>query len=226
MNGKFECAFFDFDGVIVDSEPIRMDTYKNLFLEVYGVDIDIDKYSMVGKSENHNLANLLKINNLDNDQKTILDLKTRRLKMLISEAQKGLPIIESVMRIIKALKRMNIEIAIVTNSSYDYIIAALDGINLDKNCFHITTRDHVSFSKPHPEIYLKTLKSLACNSKNALAFEDSLCGIEAAKSAGLETVAVHSTFDQLLLKSNYHLDLDKKNNRIMEIVSLFGKSHA
>jgi len=42
----------------------------------------------------------------------------------------------------------------------------------------------------------------------------------------LETVAVHSTFDQLLLKSNYHLDLDKKNNRIMEIVSLFGKSHA
>jgi beta-phosphoglucomutase-like phosphatase (HAD superfamily) len=67
MNGKFEYAFFDFDGVIVDSEPIRMDTYKNLFLEVYGVDIDIDKYSMVGKSENHNLANLLKINNLDND---------------------------------------------------------------------------------------------------------------------------------------------------------------
>ena len=226
LSARFKYAFFDFDGVIVDSEPIRLNTYKNLFTEIYGIDVEIDKHLMVGKSENYNLLDLLKSNHLDTSHQTISNLKITRSKMLISEAKKGFPEIGSVIRIIEGLKSMNIPMAIVTNSSYDYIDAALDGINIDRSCFFIVTANDVSSPKPDPEGYLKTLRALDCKSKDVLAFEDSLSGISAAKSAGLETVAVHSTFDKLLLEANFHLEIEQKDHKLMEIVSLFGDLNA
>ena len=113
---KYKYAFFDFDGVIVDSELIRINTYKNLFYKLYEIDINIDK-TMIGRSEQLNLKNLLTINKLQFNQKIIANLKKVRSKMLISEAEKGFKTINSVMDIISGLQTMNIPMAIVTNSS-------------------------------------------------------------------------------------------------------------
>ena len=222
MRTKFRYAFFDFDGVIVDSEPIRLNTYKNLFRKFYDIDVEINKHQMVGKSENNNLLELLKSNHLDCDQKIINNLKINRSKMLINLAKKGFPIIENIMRIIDGLICMDTPMAIVTNSTYDYIIAALDGIKVDRNCFYIVACNDVSLPKPDPEGYLKALREFACENTEVLAFEDSPSGIKAAKSAGLETVAVHSTFDKFSLKAKFHLESDQKKYEVKKILSLLG----
>lgn len=54
----------------------------------------------------------------------------------------------------------------------------------------VLTRNDVNCPKPNPEIYLKVLDHLKISSKEALVVEDSLCGVDAAVAAGIDTVAV------------------------------------
>ena len=46
------------------------------------------------------------------------------------------------------------------------------------------------FGKPHPAVYLTTLEKLGVNAEDAIAFEDSLNGIKAAKAANISCIAI------------------------------------
>lgn len=58
----------------------------------------------------------------------------------------------------------------------------------------IYTREDVSEIKPHPEIYNKVLATLQVLPAACIVFEDSLIGIEAAKQAGIETIAMYDAY--------------------------------
>lgn len=55
----------------------------------------------------------------------------------------------------------------------------------------IITCEDVERKKPDPEAYLKTVEKLGAKKKDCIVFEDSLSGAIAAKSAGLDVVAVY-----------------------------------
>lgn len=64
--------------------------------------------------------------------------------------------------------------------------------------------DEVFNSKPHPEIYLYTLKKLEVESSRVVVFEDSVNGVKSAVHAGIDKVfgVLHDHNDrQLLIKS-------------------------
>lgn len=48
--------------------------------------------------------------------------------------------------------------------------------------------------KPHPEIFLKVLSTLNVKAEDAIVFEDSLVGVEAAKRAGMECCIVYDKY--------------------------------
>jgi putative hydrolase of the HAD superfamily len=52
------------------------------------------------------------------------------------------------------------------------------------------TADKVEHVKPSPELYLNALAELQLNPDEAIAFEDSLNGLKAAKQAGLRCIVV------------------------------------
>ena len=60
----------------------------------------------------------------------------------------------------------------------------------------IYTREDVKEMKPHPEIYLKVVEALGVAPKECLVFEDSLVGVEAAQSAGMDVVAVYDRYSE------------------------------
>lgn len=219
---EYKCAFFDFDGVIVDSEKIRLNTYKKLFFELYEINIEVCE-SMIGKSEQSNLKNILNKNQLQFDNKTLDYLIKARSKILISEAEKGFQGVSIILQIINWLKLKGFPMAIVTNSSYDYLSAALKNLKLDKENFYLSTAEKISLPKPNPEIYIQTLGNFNFNSNEVLVFEDSPSGLNSAQAAGLDTVAVQSSFDKSILKSKYHLKLDDDTKKIF---SLFGDYNA
>lgn len=66
--------------------------------------------------------------------------------------------------------------------------------NLDDFFTLIYTREDARELKPHPEIYLRVLKELNVTPRECLVFEDSLIGIEAAKNAGIPSVAVYDPY--------------------------------
>ena len=55
----------------------------------------------------------------------------------------------------------------------------------------VVTCEDVERKKPDPEAYLKTVEKLGAKKKDCIVFEDSLSGAIAAKSAGLDVVAVY-----------------------------------
>lgn len=75
----------------------------------------------------------------------------------------------------------------------------------------ILTRENVSRIKPDPEIYQLSLSTLGVSPAEALVFEDSLPGLQAAHAAGIETVVVRDPWsdadrDRLLKACDLYLE--------------------
>ena len=58
----------------------------------------------------------------------------------------------------------------------------------------IFTREDVGEMKPNPEVFLKVVETLNVKKEQCLIFEDSLIGVEAAKNAGIEVVAMYDQY--------------------------------
>lgn len=75
----------------------------------------------------------------------------------------------------------------------------------------VFTREDAKEIKPNPEIYLRVMQELGVNDEECLIFEDSLIGIEAAKGAGIEVVAIHDKYsdadrEEINKLSNYQFN--------------------
>jgi len=64
----------------------------------------------------------------------------------------------------------------------------------------VVTRDQTPRPKPDPSIYLKVSSELHTPPQNILAFEDTPLGIAAAIAAGMQVVAVATTYDATSLR--------------------------
>lgn len=62
---------------------------------------------------------------------------------------------------------------------------------LDQYFTRIYTKEDVRKMKPDPEIYLRVLQDFCAAPEVCIVFEDSLIGLEAAKNAGIDAVAMY-----------------------------------
>lgn len=67
---------------------------------------------------------------------------------------------------------------------------------LDEYFTLVYTREDAKEIKPDPEIYIKTVTDLGLTVSECLVFEDSLAGVEAAKAAGIDCVAVYDRYSE------------------------------
>lgn len=214
----FRGAIFDFDGVIVDSEPIRFNTYKALFLKEFDIELGFDYHNLIGFSEKDNLVYFLESNKLMYD---IDILREKRKEILLAEASKGMPAVRSIHQVIHRFRNSDIPMAIASNSSYEYIENVLNHFNL-KGYFKIISGDRVTKHKPDAEIYLVAARCLNLNPTECLAFEDSPVGMSAVKKAGMRCVAVLTTLEKSEFNSaDYFIGTDDLDD-VNSILKLFG----
>ena len=62
---------------------------------------------------------------------------------------------------------------------------------IDRVFDRVYTCEDVGRIKPDPEVYLRAMADMGLRAEQCLVFEDSLAGVQAAKAAGIETVAVY-----------------------------------
>ncbi|MDR1026011.1 MAG: HAD family phosphatase [Lactobacillus sp.] len=99
--------------------------------------------------------------------------------------------------VLKELKRQGYKLALATITTQRQLDIYK---NINKNTMSkaniadvfdlVISKEDVLHKKPHPEIYLKVLEQLGVSADEALVFEDSLVGVQAAKNAGIEVVSV------------------------------------
>jgi HAD superfamily hydrolase (TIGR01509 family) len=97
--------------------------------------------------------------------------------------------------LVNKLRSHGFLLAVVSSSSSASVLKILKSIHLE-NAFDVQiTSDDVKEPKPDPTPYLLALKKLGVSALNAIAFEDSPSGVEAAIHARVRVIAVRHAFN-------------------------------
>lgn len=179
---------FDFDGLTLDTETPWYDALQQLY-HTYQISFPEDLYFNsigAGYDEFDPYGYLADQLNGQPDRHTI----TSECKALFAAIMEKQQLREGVLDYLKEAKSLGLRIGMASSSPSAWVENYLDkyGIRQYFDCVH--TADDVKEVKPNPELYLLAAKSLQADPHEAVAFEDSVNGLRAAKAAGLYCVVV------------------------------------
>lgn len=184
----------DFDGVLVDSETLRFETWREVFRihEMRFPDLEAwlrywfaallkceprnPPVDLAGMDVRATVVGAMRNEFLTRYERGMLELQPRSgLLALLNEA-----------------RRNNFATALVTNMPSDSVASWLDYHKLGME-FHIVVGRHPSRRpKPWPDAYLFALDELGVSGANSMAIEDSPHGIRAAMAAGIWTIGLQN----------------------------------
>ncbi|WP_163009790.1 HAD family hydrolase, partial [Pseudomonas viridiflava] len=90
--------------------------------------------------------------------------------------------------------------AVVTNAPRENAMAMLTGLGIVDRFETIVIGGELARGKPHPMPYLTALELLGVSADEAIAFEDSLAGVQSAHAAGIHTFGMLSGLQEQQLR--------------------------
>lgn len=188
MKNMLKAIIFDFDGVIIDTETARFLSWKEAF-SWYGINLGKEEWlKYLGiPGEIFDPLGILK----NKTGKVILreDVGPKRLRIFWEHINK-MSINPGIMDYLNEAKKRNIKFAIASSSKREWVQEHFKMLDIGKFFAVIKNSDDVKRIKPFPDLYLEALKELKVNSNEAIAVEDSLTGVQAAKNAGLFCICI------------------------------------
>ena len=188
---RVRALLFDFDGTLWDCEAPIFSVYSEIYAAL-GHELSIQHWwTVMGTLGFDPWAPLEQLIGAPVDRGALDAVAVRRTKDLLSRttARAG------VRRLIADADRLGLRRAIVSNNSHAWVERYAYQCGVGDGWSAIATADgDSSRAKPKPDLYLAALERLRVGPKEALAFEDSTCGLRAATSAGIRCVVVaHGT---------------------------------
>lgn len=182
---RVKTALFDFDGVVVDTEPIY-DIFWNEAGKRYGLGID-------------NFAAVIKGTTLPYIMdKYFSDRSEEFRQMVIKESTEyestmPLPAMPGSMEFLHMLKDKGVQIGLVTSSDDTKVARAFKLHHLENMFDTVVTADRITKGKPDPMCYLLAASDLGVSPADCLVFEDSFAGIQAGTDAGMRVIGLSTT---------------------------------
>jgi HAD superfamily hydrolase (TIGR01509 family) len=198
-----KAAIFDMDGTIADSEKIVWRVTRAFFKERGITLTPEEEKTMYGLTWKDFVKEILVSRGFEYKQSIKNTLKERYVRNLKKDVQ-PLPGIHNFLEIVRA----NFKTALATNSRLREVDIIFDKLDFGKYFDFKVAKNHVKSGKPSPEIYFKAASLLKVQPRECVVFEDSIVGIQAAKSAGMKCVALINTYAAEDLK---HADMLIKN---------------
>lgn len=179
---------FDFDGVILDTETPEFDIWQEIFAG-YGVKLDMDVWKQcIGAASGSfdvykHLAELS--GQTVNREMIRAEMRPRYLAQVHAN-----PVMPGILDYVNGARALGLKVGVATSSDNAWVEGHLKRMGILGLFDSITTKEDVTNAKPDPEIYLKAADRLGAAPANAVAIEDSLNGVTAAKNAGMNCVVV------------------------------------
>ena len=190
---------FDFNGVLVDDEPVHFRAFQQTIQEE-GLDLDWEDYcEKYLPYDDHSLFfHFLEDQNRTSSNPEIerlIQVKSRHYFMAIGEEA---PTIPSSITFVNGLAS-TVALAIASGAARQEIEFILDQLQLRQRFSPIIAASDVEQGKPHPEAFLKALEGLQQLTPNlrpdqVIVIEDSYRGVDSAHQAGLQCVALSTTY--------------------------------
>jgi beta-phosphoglucomutase len=194
FSGK-KLVCFDFDGLLVDTEPLHHLAYNRILSSLgFPVNFDYPTYCKIAHAKDRLLLKKtveMIHPNFTMEWEELRALKTSLYRSLIKENH--LAPMEGVEKLIKILQDKNISICIVTNSDRAAIVDISNHLPFLKNIPVWITREDYATPKPAPDGYLKALQMHNVTKQEAIGLEDSLKGVAALKAAGMDYLLINTS---------------------------------
>jgi HAD superfamily hydrolase (TIGR01509 family) len=191
-------VLFDFDGVLVNSEPLHYRATRDALVGE-GITIDEDEYwrHLLAHDDREAIRIALERHGIPYDAARVEATAVRKAEAfdaLLSEV----PFFPGARELARSLSR-EMPLAIASGALRREIEAILEAGGIREAFAAVVGADDVSRSKPDPEPYLTAMARLAGRAPGlhpgeCLVVEDSFTGIAAGRAAGMKVLAVTNSY--------------------------------
>lgn len=197
-----EAVIFDFDGILVDSEPMHHRAFTEI-LDPLGMGFTWKEYVEIymGFDDRDAFREAFRTKGIELDDANLGKLVAAKSEAFLRGLRNGVSAYPGAVPMIESLRAAGRPLALCSGalrSDIDPILARL-GV---ARCFDvIVSADDVRRSKPDPESYALSFRKLSerCPAsltvpRESIAVEDTPAGIRSAKGAGLRVLAVTNSY--------------------------------
>lgn len=199
-----KAILFDFNGVIIDDEPVQMRAYQEI---LKGEDIDLtedDYYACLGKDDRRFIEAAFDRAGKTADPEKVAEIAQLKTEKWREMTENDLPLFDGIQNFVEKMSR-EFSLGIVSMAKPEEIVSVLDRSGMSGHFSIIVSADDVTNCKPDPECYRTGFRlidsfrtasgHLPMTQRECLVIEDAPPGIAAAAAAGLATLGVTNTVD-------------------------------
>ena len=207
------------DGVLADTGEIHFESWVKMAREI-NVEFTKEFFNETFGQQSPTITKKLVGDKFD--EKKIIELANRKeqyYRDLVKDKLKPLP---GVLDLLTELKKYNFKLAVGSSGPPENVDLLLKTLKIKDLFDVIITAADVDKSKPHPDVFLKVSEKLNISPDKCIVIEDAPVGIEAARRAGMRSIALTTTHDykelidaDLVVKDLSHISID-------DIITLFG----
>lgn len=191
MTKKYKNILFDMDGVLINSMKYHIKAWQIAFSKFNIETTDQKIMDLAGMTSIETIQIICDEKNLNCDLDLIKKIKTEKGKQLDNIFK-----VEPFPNVVEELKNLKISgftLALVSGCRKLEVEKTVN--DFFPNLFDlIISGDDVKFGKPNPEPYQTAIDKLCLNKSETVVIEDALSGIQSANSAGIDVLALTTSF--------------------------------
>lgn len=195
-------VIFDFDGVIVDTEPLHYQAFQKI-LQPQNLGFSWDEYvqTYMGFDDRDAFREAYRRGEKDLSEKELEQLVVKKAVVFQEVIKIGVTPYPGVIDLIRQLHQQKTPLAICSGALRSDILPILGQFDITSCFSRIVTADDVPHSKPDPTCYRIAAEQLSAifpdklaTCDHIIAIEDTPAGITSALGAGLKVVAVTNSY--------------------------------
>ncbi|MEO8807794.1 MAG: HAD family phosphatase [Burkholderiaceae bacterium] len=203
MKAEIKALLFDLDGTLIDSMPHHHTAWVEWHAR-RGLKIDADSFfvSTAGRSNDEIFADMLP----GTSAAEIAVLVDEKETLYREFAAPSLALIAGAKDFVQRAKGAGLRLAVCTASTPKNMALAFKRFGIDAWVETVVSPADGLRGKPHPDIFLEAARRLGLAPEHCVVYEDAPLGVEGARRAGMQAVALTTTlpasaftqFDNLL----------------------------
>lgn len=194
------CLIFDFDGVLVDSEPLHFESWQQSFEQLMGIRIAGSHHLLVGLNQEqiYQLWAGERVSSLTDDLRTaLLDLKKQTFLTLAAELR---PMAGSV-DLLRRAQANGWYTAIVSRGLRMRLHRTLDILQMP-SLFDIIVGNEDALDEADRKVHARAAQAFGIDPRDCVVIEDSVSGIKDALACGIgRVIGLTSSLDTSVLQA-------------------------
>ena len=184
----FEAVIFDWDGTLADTRQVVVASFQKALSEVHCEISDKFIERLIGIGSAETFREIMRASQTNFDETLIRRLVEKKIQNELEMSDK-VKMFSGSLELLEAL-RGKVKLGLASMNDRAVINHLLKITNTQRFFDIVVTAGDIVKSKPNPEIFLKCALKLGSKPDKCVVVEDSIFGVEAAKTAKMGCIAV------------------------------------